>query len=161
MAIAPGEKIPSISIIEATADGPAEVSTDQFFAGKKVVLFGLPGAFTPTCSMNHVPGYVENYDALLAKGVDEIAVVSVNDHFVMQAWAKSTKAVGKIHFLSDWGAAFVKAMGLDKDLSAGKLGIRSVRFSMLIEDGVVQFVNVEEVAGQTTLTSAAAMLAAL
>ncbi|MCO6186826.1 peroxiredoxin [Rhizobium sp. L1K21] len=161
MTIAPGEKIPSLTIMESTSDGPAKISTEDFFAGKKVVLFGLPGAFTPTCSMNHVPGYVENRDALLAKGVDDIAVVSVNDHFVMGAWAKSTNAVGKIRFLCDWDAEFVKALGLERDLSAGGLGVRSTRFSMLVEDGTVKFVNVEDNPGQATVSSAAAMLEAL
>ncbi len=161
MTIEIGAKVPSMSIMEATTDGPAKISTDDFFAGKKVVLFGLPGAFTPTCSMNHVPGYVENRDALAAKGVDEIAVLSVNDHFVMAAWAKSTKAEGKIHFIADWDAAFVKALGLDKDLSAGGLGVRSTRFSMLVDDGVVKQVNIEDNPGQATVSSAAAMLASL
>lgn len=161
MTIASGETIPSMTIMESTADGPAKISTDELFGGKKVVLFGLPGAFTPTCSMNHVPGYVENRDALIGKGVDEIAVVSVNDHFVMGAWAKSTNAAGKIRFLCDWDAAFVKALGLDKDLSAGGLGVRSTRFSMLVEDGAVKFVNVEDNPGQATVSSAAAMLEAL
>ncbi len=161
MTIEIGATVPSMPIMEATTDGPAMISTDEFFAGKKVVLFGLPGAFTPTCSMNHVPGYVENRDALAAKGIDEIAVLSVNDHFVMAAWAKSTKAEGKIHFIADWDAAFVKALGLDKDLSAGGLGVRSTRFSMLVEDGVVKQVNIEDNPGQATVSSAAAMLASL
>ena len=158
MTIAAGDKIPDATFIEKTADGPAKISTADLCSGKRVVIFGLPGAFTPTCSLNHLPGYLDNRDAILAKGVDDIAVVSVNDYHVMGAWAKASGGEGKIHFLSDWDASFAKATGLDKDLSAGGLGVRSTRFSMLVEDGVVKFVNVEENPGQATVSSAAAML---
>jgi glutaredoxin/glutathione-dependent peroxiredoxin len=158
MTIAAGEKIPEVTFIEKTDDGPAKISSSDFFSGKKVVIFGVPGAFTPTCSLNHLPGYLENRDAILAKGVDDIAVVSVNDFHVMGAWAKASNGEGKIHFLSDWDASFAKATGLDKDLSAGGLGLRSTRFSMLVDDGVVKFVNIEENPGQATVSSAATML---
>lgn len=161
MAISKGDTVPSLTIMEVTSDGPAKIASSDLFAGKKIVLFGLPGAFTPTCSMNHVPGYIENRDALMAKGVDDIIVVSVNDHHVMKAWAKSTGGEGKIRFVADWDAAFVKALGLDRDLSAGGLGVRSTRFSMLVDDGAVQFVNVEDNPGQATVSSAAAMLEAI
>ncbi len=161
MTIAPGDKISTLTVMEATADGPVKLSTDEIFADKTVVLFGLPGAFTPTCSLNHLPGYVESRDALAAKGVDDIVVLSVNDHHVMKAWAKATNAEGKIRFLADWDAGFVKSLGLDKDLSAGGLGIRSTRFSMLVENGVVKSVNIEENPGQATVSSAAAMLDSL
>jgi len=158
MTIAVGDKLPSATFKEKSADGPVEISTDQLFAGKKVVLFAVPGAFTPTCSLNHLPGYLENRDAILARGVDDIAVVSVNDLHVMGAWATSSGGMGKIHFLSDWDAAFTKALGLDIDLSAGTLGVRSKRYSMLVEDGVVKTLNIEESPGQATVSAAAAML---
>lgn len=158
MTIQPGEKLPSATFKEKQADGPANVTTDELFAGKRVVLFAVPGAFTPTCSLNHLPGYLENRDAILSKGVDEIAVVSVNDHYVMGAWAKASGGEGKIRFLSDWDASFNKAIGLDKDLSGGGLGVRSTRYSMLVEDGVVKSLNVEDNPGQATVSSAATML---
>lgn len=158
MTISVGDKLPAATFKEKTADGPVEISTDQLFSGKKVVLFAVPGAFTPTCSLNHLPGYLENRDAILARGVDDIAVVAVNDIHVMGAWATSSGGMGKIHFLSDWNAAFTKALGMDIDLSAGTLGVRSKRYSMLVEDGVVKSLNVEESPGQATVSAAAAML---
>ncbi|MCO5731036.1 peroxiredoxin [Rhizobium sp. SSA_523] len=158
MTIAVGDRLPAATFKEKTADGPVEVTTDSLFKGKKVVLFAVPGAFTPTCTLNHLPGYLENRDALLERGVDDIAVVAVNDHFVMGAWAEKSGGMGKIHFLSDWDAGFTKAIGLDADLSAGGLGTRSKRYSMLVEDGVVKALNVEESPGQATVSGAAAML---
>jgi glutaredoxin/glutathione-dependent peroxiredoxin len=158
MTIAVGEKLPEATFKEKTADGPVEVTTRGLFAGKKVVLFAVPGAFTPTCTLNHLPGYIENRDALLARGVDDIAVVAVNDWHVMGAWATQSNALGKIHFLADFDASFTKAMGLDIDLSGGGLGVRSKRYSMLVEDGVVKSLNIEESPGQATVSGAAAML---
>ncbi|OLP58660.1 alkyl hydroperoxide reductase [Xaviernesmea oryzae] len=158
MTIAVGDKLPSATFKEKTPDGPIEVTTDSFLSGKRVVIFGVPGAFTPTCSLNHLPGYLENRDAILAREVDDIAVIAVNDVHVMGAWATASGGVGKIHFLSDWDAAFTKAIGLDVDLSAGTLGVRSKRYSMLVEDGVVKAINVEESPGQATVSSAAHML---
>ncbi|MBP1842430.1 peroxiredoxin [Rhizobium petrolearium] len=158
MTIAVGSRLPSATFKEKTADGPVEITTEQLFAGKRVVLFAVPGAFTPTCTLNHLPGYLENRDAILAKGVDDIAVLSVNDWHVMGAWAQQTGGLGKIHFLADWDGAFTKALGLDLDLSAGGLGVRSKRYSMLIEDGVVKSLNIEESPGQATVSGAAAML---
>ncbi|KQQ38004.1 MULTISPECIES: peroxiredoxin [Rhizobium/Agrobacterium group] len=158
MTIAIGEKLPSATFKEKTADGPVEISTDALFAGKKVVLFAVPGAFTPTCTLNHLPGYLDNRDALLAKGVDDIAVVAVNDWHVMGAWAQQTGGMDKIHFLADWDGAFTKAMGLDADLSAGGLGVRSKRYAMLVEDGVVKSLDIEESPGQATVSGADAML---
>ena len=158
MTIAVGDKLPAATFKEKTADGPVEVTTDQLFAGKRVVLFAVPGAFTPTCSLNHLPGYLENRDAILARGIDDIAVVSVNDLHVMGAWATASGGMGKINFLSDWNAAFTKALGMDIDLSAGTLGVRSKRYSMLVEDGVVKSLNLEESPGQATVSGAAAML---
>ncbi|MCM2440855.1 peroxiredoxin [Agrobacterium vitis] len=158
MTIAIGETIPAATFKEKTADGPVEISTEELFKGKKVVLFAVPGAFTPTCTLNHLPGYLEHRDALLAKGVDEIAVLSVNDWHVMGAWAQQSGGMGKIHFLADWDASFSKALGLDMDLSAGALGVRSKRYSMLVEDGVVKSLDIEENPGQATVSSAQAML---
>jgi glutaredoxin/glutathione-dependent peroxiredoxin len=158
MTIAIGDKLPAATFKEKTAEGPVEVSTDQLFKGKRVVLFAVPGAFTPTCSLNHLPGYLENRDSILAKGVDDIAVLSVNDWHVMGAWAEQSGGMGKIRFLADWDAGFTKALGLDADLSAGGLGVRSKRYSMLVEDGVVKSLNVEESPGQATISGAATMI---
>lgn len=158
MTIALGDRLPEATFKEKTADGPVEVKTGDLFAGKKVVLFAVPGAFTPTCTLNHLPGYLENRDAILARGVDDIAVVAVNDWHVMGAWAQQSNALGKIHFLADFDASFTKAMGLDIDLSGGGLGVRSKRYSMLVEDGVVKSLNIEESPGQATVSGAAAML---
>ena len=161
MTISVGDKLPEAKFKEKTADGPVEVSTKDIFSGKKVVLFAVPGAFTPTCTLNHLPGYLENREALLAKGVDDLAVLSVNDWHVMGAWAEESGGLGKIHFLADWDAGFTKALGLDMDLSAGGLGVRSKRYSMLVEDGVVKSINIEENPGQATVSGAEHMLTLL
>ncbi|WP_416798908.1 peroxiredoxin [Ciceribacter azotifigens] len=158
MTITIGDKLPPATFKEKTPDGPVEITTDELFKGKRVVVFGVPGAFTPTCSLNHLPGYLENRDAILARGVDDIAVVSVNDWHVMGAWAQSSGGMGKIHFLADWDASFTTALGLQADLSAGGLGVRSKRYSMLVEDGRVKTLNVEDVPSQATVSSAATML---
>lgn len=158
MMIAIGDKLPTATFKEKTADGPVEITTDELFKGKRVVLFAVPGAFTPTCSLNHLPGYLENRDTILSRGVDDIAVIAVNDWHVMGAWAQSSGGMGKIHFLSDWNGAFTKALGLDVDLSAGGLGMRSKRYSMLVEDGAVKTLNIEESPGQATVSSAAAII---
>ena len=158
MTIQIGDRIPDATLTTMTADGPKPVTTAELFGGKTVALFAVPGAFTPTCSLNHLPGYLENRDAILAKGVDDSAVIAVNDWHVMGAWAQSSGGQGKIHFLADWDAAFTKALGMDIDLSAGTLGLRSKRYSMLVEDGVVKTLNVEESPGQATVSAAAAML---
>jgi glutaredoxin/glutathione-dependent peroxiredoxin len=158
MTIAIGEKLPKATFKEKMADGPVEISTDELFQGKRVVLFAVPGAFTPTCSLNHLPGYLENRDTILSRGIDDIAVIAVNDWHVMGAWAQSSGGMGKIHFLSDWDASFTKALGLDTDLSAGGLGVRSKRYSMLVEDGVVKSLNIEESPGQAAVSGAAAMI---
>jgi peroxiredoxin len=158
MTIAVGDTLPQLTLKERTPDGPVDISTADLFTGKRIVLFAVPGAFTPTCSLNHLPGYLENRDAILAKGVDDIVVVAVNDHHVMGAWAKSTGAAGKLRFIADADAAFTKALGLDIDLSAGGLGLRSKRYSMLVDNGVVKTLNVEENPGQATVSAAAAMI---
>ncbi len=147
MTIAIGEKIPSATLVEATADGPKPVSTDDLFAGKKIVLFAVPGAFTPTCHAQHMPSFVQHADEILGKGVDHIACISVNDPFVMTAWAKESSAGGKIMMLADGNADFTKQLGLDFDGSKFGMGTRSQRYAMIVEDGVVKALNVEAGAG--------------
>jgi glutaredoxin/glutathione-dependent peroxiredoxin len=159
MTIKVGDKLPSATFRLVTDDGARPVTTQEFFAGKKVVLFGLPGAFTPTCHKNHLPGFLGEEAAFKAKGVAEIAMTSVNDPYVLAAWSKATGAGGHIAFLADGGADFAKAAGLDFDASAGGLGIRSRRYSMLVEDGVVKLLNIEEAPGKADLSSAAHLLA--
>jgi len=143
MTIQVGDKLPSATLVKATANGPDQVSTDDFFAGRKVALFAVPGAFTPTCSAKHMPGYVDNADALKAKGVDEIACVSVNDAFVMDAWGKASNAGDKITLLADGNGQFAKELGLEMDGSKFGMGTRSQRYSMVVNDGVVESLNVE------------------
>lgn len=161
MAISVGEKLPEATFKTVTDEGPTEVTTADIFAGKKVVLFGVPGAFTGTCTNTHVPGYLENHTALTSKGVDTIAVVSVNDHFVMDAWAKSTGSEGKIVFLADFDGSFAKSAGLDIDLSVAGLGPRLKRFSMIVDDGTVTTLNIEPNPGQAIETAATKILEAL
>ncbi|MGX7871914.1 redoxin family protein [Mesorhizobium sp. ORM6] len=143
MTISVGDKLPEATFKTMTADGAKAITSAEIFPAKKVVLFGVPGAFTPTCSNNHLPGYLENHDAILARGVDTIAVVSVNDVHVMGAWARFTGGEGKILFLADGNGDFAKAVGLDADYSGGGMGLRSKRFSMIIDDGKVTALNVE------------------
>lgn len=158
MPIAIGETIPTAVLTKITEDGPVEIPSGELFDGRRIVVIGLPGAFTPTCTLNHLPGFIENHDIILAKGVDEIVAVSVNDHNVMRAWAESLSALDKITFIADWDIAFTKALGMDADLSAGKLGQRSRRYSMIVDDGKVTALNIEEKRGEATNTGAAAML---
>ncbi|MBI1621997.1 peroxiredoxin [Aquamicrobium zhengzhouense] len=157
MTIAVGQKLPDLTFATMTEDGPKSLSTAEIFGGKKVVLFGVPGAFTPTCNNNHLPGYLENYDAILAKGVDTIAVVAVNDVFVMGAWARFTGSEGKIVHLADGSGNFAKATGLELDLTERGLGVRNQRFSMIVEDGVVKQLNIEESAGVANSGAAAVL----
>ena len=159
MTIKVGERLPNATLRLVTPDGPKPVETKDYFAGKTVVLFGLPGAFTPTCHKNHLPGFLANEAAIKAKGVDAIAMTAVNDHYVLDAWAKATGAEGRIAFLADGAASFAKAAGLDFDASAGGLGVRSRRYSALVEDGVVKQLNIEESPGKADLSSAAHILA--
>ncbi len=156
--IAIGDRLPAATFKVKTDEGTSDMTTDAVFAGKKVVLFAVPGAFTPTCSMNHLPGFLENADAIKAKGVDTIAVVSVNDQHVMHAWSNATRAAGKILFLADGSAAFTKAAGLDIDLTGGGLGVRSKRYAMIVEDGVVKSLDIEDNPGQATVSGAAAVI---
>jgi peroxiredoxin len=153
MAIKVGDRIPNASFTVMTPEGPKPKTTDDIFKGKKVVLFAVPGAFTPTCNNNHMPGFVKNADAIKAKGIDTIAVTGVNDVFVMDAWKKASQAE-KIEFLADGSAAFAKAIGLTVDLGERGLGTRSSRYSMLVEDGVVKKLNVEDAPGKADLSGA-------
>jgi glutaredoxin/glutathione-dependent peroxiredoxin len=159
MTIKVGDRLPDATFRLVTEDGPRPVGTKEFFSGKKVVLFGLPGAFTPTCHKNHLPGFIANEQAFKAKGVDAIAMTSVNDHHVLAAWSKASGADGKVNFLADGNADFAKAAGLDFDASAGGLGVRSRRYAMLVEDGVVKKLNIEEAPGKVDLSSAEHLLA--
>tara|TARA_R110002073_G_scaffold331667_1_gene516718 strand:- start:259 stop:747 length:489 start_codon:yes stop_codon:yes gene_type:complete len=139
-----GDKVPSATIRKMGDDGrPAAMSTDEYFAGKKTVLFAVPGAFTPTCSAKHLPGFVEQAGAIKGKGVDQIACIAVNDAFVMDAWGKSAHAEGKIDMLSDGNGELAKALGLELDASGGGLGQRCQRFAMVVEDGKITQLNVE------------------
>ena len=160
MAIKEGDKIPSMKLKRMTANGPADVSTDEIFAGKKVALFSVPGAFTPTCSAKHLPGYVQKADALKAKGIDTIACMAVNDAFVMDAWGKAQNVGDKVAMLADGSAAFAKALGLELDLTAMGLGMRGRRFSMVVDNGVVKKLNLEE-AGAFKISDAETMLGQL
>jgi len=161
MTIKIGDSLPEANFIIMSNDGPAQISTADLCKGKKVVLFSVPGAFTPTCHANHLPGFLEHMDAIKEKGVDEIAVVSVNDVHVMDAWARASKAMGKIRFLSDGSAEFAKAIGMDIDLGAVGMGLRSKRYSMIVEDGKLTALNLEENPGQAVASSAAVILGQL
>jgi peroxiredoxin len=161
MAIEVGARLPNTTFRTMGPDGPATVMADELFAGKKAILFAVPGAFTPTCHKNHLPGYLNNLEALTAKGVDVIAVTAVNDVFVMNAWAEATGGKGKIEFLSDGNADFAKAIELDLDASGGGLGVRSKRYAMILDDMVVTYLAVEDSPGKADLSSAERLLAAL
>jgi peroxiredoxin len=160
MTIHAGDKVPSATLMEMQDGGPKPVKTDDLFAGKKVVVFALPGAFTPTCSAKHVPGFVQNFDALKAKGVDEIACVSVNDAFVMGAWGKDQNVEDKVLMLADGNGDFTKAVGLTMDATGYGMGLRSQRYAMVVDNGVVKKLNVEA-PGAFEVSSAEAMLKAL
>ena len=161
MTINVGDRIPSVTLKQLTSEGVKEFTTDEIFRGKRVVLIAVPGAFTPACSQRHLPGYVDKAADIKAKGIDEIACVAVNDAFVMGAWGRDQKAEGKVRMLADGSGNFTRALGLELDLSKGGLGMRSKRYSMLVDDGVVKSLNVEQQPGQVDLSGAEAMLKAL
>ncbi len=158
MPIKVGDRLPEAKFRVMGPDGPAAKTTNEVFKGKKVVLFAVPGAFTPTCSNNHLPGFLRNADAIKAKGVDTIAVTGVNDVFVFDAWKKATGAGGKIEFLADGNGEFAKALDLALDGSAAGLGIRSKRYAMLVEDGVVTKLNIEDAPGKAENSGAENLL---
>lgn len=157
MTIKVGDTLPSATLYTMGPDGPASLTTEALFKGKKVALFGLPGAFTPTCSAQHVPSYLQNAEALKAKGIDSIICLSVNDAFVMGAWGKDQGVGDEIIMAGDGSALFSKAMGLDMDLTERGMGVRCQRFSMVVDDGVVSVFN-HEPPGEYRISSAETML---
>ena len=161
MSIEVGDRLPQATFFVMGAEGVEPRRTEDVFAGKTVVLVGVPGAFTPTCHRNHLPGYIEHADILKARGIDAIAVTAVNDVFVMDAWARETGGAGKITFLADGSGAFAQAIGQAYDASARGLGLRSNRYVMVVRDGVVASLAVEEQNSRTDLSSATALLAKL
>jgi glutaredoxin/glutathione-dependent peroxiredoxin len=160
MTIKVGDRVPSASLKHMTADGMQTITTDQLFKGKKVVLFALPGAFTPTCSAKHLPGFVQNADTIKGKGVDTIACLSVNDAFVMNAWGKDQKVGDKVMMLADGNGDFSKAVGLTMDGTGYGMGLRAQRYAMVVQDGVVKALNVEA-PGAFEVSSAESILKAL
>ena len=161
MTIKVGDTIPEATFHVMTPDGPAPRGTGDIFPGRKVVLVAVPGAFTPTCSMNHLPAFITQADAFKARGVDEVLVTGVNDVFVMGAWAKHTGGEGKVTFLADGSAKFAEAVGLTIDLGERGLGVRSQRYAMVVEDGVVKSLAVDASPGQAVEASAENVLKSL
>jgi glutaredoxin/glutathione-dependent peroxiredoxin len=157
MAIQVGDTLPNITFTVMTADGPKPVTTAEIFEGKKIALFAVPGAYTPTCHKAHMPGFVERVDELKAKGIDAVVCTAVNDIFVLNNWAKDTGSDGKITMLADGSADFAKAVGLEADLTKFGLGMRSKRYAMLVDDGVVKVVNVEDLPPHHGVSSAETM----
>jgi peroxiredoxin len=160
MPIKVGDKMPSGTLTLATNDGPQKVSAEEFFKGKKVVLFSVPGAFTPTCDAKHLPGFVERAADIRAKGVDTIACIAVNDPFVMKAWGKSQSCDGKVVMIADGNAEYTKALGLEMDATGFGMGTRGQRFALVVDDGVVKSVNVEQ-KGEFKVSSAESVLGQL
>lgn len=160
MTIKVGDKIPSVTLKHMEESGPKDISTDELFKGKKVLLFAVPGAFTPACSAQHLPGYIQNAEQIKGKGVDTIACISVNDVFVMDAWGKSQNAGDKVLMLADGDGEFTKAAGLELDLNGKGLGLRSRRYAMVLEDGVVKELELED-GGKLEISTAEKLLAKL
>lgn len=161
MTIQPGQPIPSVPVKHVTADGVADASSADILGKGTVVFFSVPGAFTPTCHLNHLPGYLAAADKLAAAGADKIVCATANDQHVVKAWAEATGALGTIEFIADGLANLAKELGLEKDLSGGGLGLRYTRSALLIADGVVKVVNTEASPGEVTASGAPAMLEAL
>jgi len=160
MTIKVGDKLPDATFTTMTAEGPRPMTTAEVFGGKKVALFAVPGAFTPTCSAKHLPGFVNNFDAIKSKGIDRIVCVSVNDVFVMSAWGKDQKVGDKVLMLADGNGAFAKAIGLELDAKGFGMGTRSQRYSMIVDNGVVKQLNVEA-GGEFKVSSAEHMMGQL
>ena len=158
MTIKVGNKLPESTFRTITAEGPVSVTTAEIFTSKTVVLFAVPGAFTPTCHKNHLPSFVANFEAIRAKGVDAIYVTSTNDVFVLHAWQKATGAVDTVGILADGSADFAKAVGLENDMSSFGMGMRSKRYSMLVKDGVVALLNIEDGPGTADVSGAENLL---
>ncbi len=161
MTISVGDKLPATTFAVMGPDGPGPRTSSEIFDGRTVALFAVPGAYTPTCSITHLPGFIQHADALKAKGVDEIACTSVNDVFVLDAWGKTSDPDGKVTMIADGSGVFAKAVGLDLDLDEAGLGLRSKRYSMLVVDGVVKTLNIDEDTGMAEISGAEAMLNAL
>ncbi|WP_137390069.1 peroxiredoxin [Rhodoligotrophos defluvii] len=161
MTIQVGDRLPEATFTAVTGDGVKKFTTDEIFAGRKVVLFAVPGAFTPTCHLKHLPGFIRHAGDIKAKGVDTIACVAVNDAFVLDAWAKTTGSEGKIQFLADGNADFTRKLGLELDGSGFGLGIRSKRYAMVVDNGVVKALHVEKQPGEATESGAEAILSVL
>ena len=161
MAIKVGEKLPSGTFGIMKSEGPGSISSDELFRGKRVVLFSVPGAFTPTCSKTHLPGFVQNASALKSKGIDTVACLAVNDVFVMDAWGKGAGADGKVLMLADGNATYTKALGLDLDASGFGMGTRGQRFALVAKDGTVEKLMVEPSAGQCTVSGGESILNSL
>jgi glutaredoxin/glutathione-dependent peroxiredoxin len=157
MTIKVGDRLPDATFMTMAADGPKPMKTNDVFGGKKVALFAVPGAYTGVCHKQHMPGYVQNYAELKKKGFDTVACTSTNDIFVLTQWSKDSNADGKILMLADGSADFAKKVGLEVDLTARGMGVRSKRYSMIIEDGVVKSLNVEEVPANHDKSSAATL----
>lgn len=160
MPIAPGNKLPDVQIMLGTAEGPQQITTGQLFAGKRTAFFSVPGAFTPTCSVKHLPGFVSNAATLKEKGIDQIVCLAVNDAFVLDAWAASQNARDVVIMAADGNGDFTRALGLDMDASGFGMGTRSQRFSMIVNDGVVETLNIEK-PGAFDVSSADFMLTQL
>ncbi|WP_417516659.1 peroxiredoxin [Minwuia sp.] len=158
MTIQEGDKMPEGGLMQMTGEGPAPITTDELFSGKKVVLFAVPGAFTPTCSAKHVPGFVSKADQFKSKGVDTIACLSVNDVFVMDAWGKDQAAGDKVMMLADGSGDYVSRLGLELDLTPRGMGKRATRFAMIVNDGKVEHLAVESNPGELTVSGADAIL---
>jgi peroxiredoxin len=161
MAIQVGDRLPAVNLKQLTPEGIKDVSTAELTRGRKVVLFAVPGAFTPTCSEKHLPGFLDQAEAIKAKGVDAIVCVAVNDPFVVSAWEKARNVDGRVRMLSDGNAEFARALGLDFDGSGFGLGTRSKRYAMIVEDGTVKTLLIEDAPTQAEKSSAAAILALL
>jgi len=158
MTIKKGDQVPAGKFTVMKADGPGALTTDELFKGRKVVVFSVPGAFTPTCSRQHLPGFVQQAEAMKKKGINTVACLSVNDVFVMDAWGKSAGADGKVTMLADGNAEYTKALGLELDASGFGMGIRGQRFAMVVDDGKVTALEVEPAASGCTVSSAAGIL---
>ena len=161
MTIKPGDKLPDATLMHLTDAGPAPISTEELFGGKTVALFAVPGAFTPTCSNQHLPGLIEKSEELRAAGVDTIVCMSVNDAFVMGAWGQQQGAAGKVMMVGDGNAELTQKMGLSVDSSGFGMGTRSVRFSMIVRDGVLETLNIEQNPGQAVDSGAENLLSQL
>jgi peroxiredoxin len=161
MAIKVGDRVPAGTFGTMKGEGPGSITTDELFKGKRVVLFSVPGAFTPTCSKTHLPGFVQNASALKDKGIDTIACMAVNDVFVMDAWGKGAGAPGKVLMLADGNATYTKALGLELDAAGFGMGIRGQRFALVVKDGVVEKLMLEPSAGQCTISGGESVLSSL